>query len=147
PAPAPDVFDRPRDQVVIGETAAMPSWWLDELAHAGDEHLDPSYVAAYERKSGFDPAADVAVLRAHGFGPGTTLIDIGAGTGVFAIAAAACGARVIAVDVSPVMTERLRAKIDALGIDNIEVVDAGFLSYEHRGPAADFVFTRNALHQ
>jgi FkbM family methyltransferase len=125
----------------------MPSWWMDELAHAGDEHLDPSYVAAYERKAGFDPAADVALFRAHGLGPGTTLIDIGAGTGVFSIAAAACGARVIAVDVSPAMTERLREKIDALGIDNVEVVDAGFLSYEHHGSAADFVFTRNALHQ
>ena len=125
----------------------MLSWWLDELAHAGDEHLDPSYVEGYERKTGFDPAADVDLLRAHGLGPETTLIDIGAGTGVFAIAAAACGARVIAVDVSPAMTALMRAKAEALHIDNIEVVDAGFLSYTHYGAPVDFVFTRNALHQ
>jgi len=23
-----------------------PAWFLDEVAHAGDEHLDPAYVAA-----------------------------------------------------------------------------------------------------
>lgn len=34
----------------------MKRWWLDELAHAGPEHLDPSYVAGYERKGGYDPA-------------------------------------------------------------------------------------------
>jgi hypothetical protein len=33
------------------------SWWLDELAHAGDEHLDPAYVAGYETKAGYDQAA------------------------------------------------------------------------------------------
>ncbi len=66
---------------------------------------------------------------------------------MFAIAAAACGARVVAVDVSPAMTARMRAKTEVLDIDNIEVVDAGFLSYEHKGGPVDFVFTRNALHQ
>lgn len=27
---------------------------FDELAHAGPEHLDPAYVAEYDRKAGFD---------------------------------------------------------------------------------------------
>jgi hypothetical protein len=36
-------------------------WMLDELAHAGPEHLDPAFVAGYERKQGFpDPAEDLA---------------------------------------------------------------------------------------
>jgi ubiquinone/menaquinone biosynthesis C-methylase UbiE len=86
------------------------------------------------------------VLQGHGLGPGTTLVDLGAGTGVFAIAAAASGAHVIAVDVSPAMTARLRKTIDDLHLDNVDVVEAGFLSYEHQGEPADFVFTRNALH-
>lgn len=131
----------------MGETDRMKEWWLDEVAHAGDEHLDPAYVATYERKAGFDPAADLAVLQGHGLGPGTTLVDLGAGIGVFAIAAAASGAQVVAVDVSPAMTARLQGSIDDLHLDNIEVVEAGFLSYEHQGEPADFVFTRNALHQ
>ena len=40
-------------------------WMLDELAHAGPEHLDPAFVAGYERKQGYpDPAEDLAVLAA-----------------------------------------------------------------------------------
>jgi hypothetical protein len=40
-------------------------WMLDELAHAGPEHLDPDFVAGYERKQGYpDPAEDLAVLAA-----------------------------------------------------------------------------------
>jgi hypothetical protein len=39
---------------------------IDELAHAGPEHLDPAFVAGYDRKQGHpDPAPDVAVFAAH----------------------------------------------------------------------------------
>lgn len=44
------------------------------------------------------------------------------------------------------MLEALRAKIAALGLSNVEVVQAGFLTYEHRGRPADFVYSRYALH-
>lgn len=125
----------------------MRTWWLDESAHAGSEHLDPAYVAIYERKAGFDPTDDVEELQAHGLGPDSTVIDLGAGTGAFAIAAAGQCGHVVAVDVSPAMTASLRASVADLGIDNMTVVDGGFLSYGHRGEPVDFVFTRNALHQ
>ena len=125
----------------------MRSWWLDELAHAGAEHLDEDYVAGYERKAGFEPTEDVENLVAHGLGPDSTLVDLGAGTGAFAIAAARRCARVIAVDVSPAMVAVLRRRVDDLGVDNVTVVEGGFLSYEHEGPPADAVYTRNALHQ
>ncbi len=32
------------------------------------------------------------------------------------------------------------------GIRNVEFVEAGFLTYEHRGDPADFLYSRNALH-
>ena len=124
----------------------MRSWWLDEGAHAGPEHLDPGYVAGYERKAGFDPSEDLEALRKHGLESNSVVIDLGAGTGGFAIAAAPLCAHVIAVDVSPAMTAALRARVDNLGVTNVTVVDGGFLSYEHRGEPADFVYTRNALH-
>jgi hypothetical protein len=39
---------------------------IDELAHAGPEHLDPSFVAGFDRKQGYpDPAEDLGVLRGH----------------------------------------------------------------------------------
>ena len=118
---------------------------LDELAHAGQEHLDDAYVAGYEAKAGYDPGPDVQVLVDLGLGDSSTIVDLGAGTGVFARAVAAHAGRVVAVDVSPAMVDVLRRR--TAGLANVEVVHAGFLSYEHAGSAADFVFTRNALHQ
>jgi SAM-dependent methyltransferase len=117
-----------------------------QLALAGPEHLDPDYVAGYDRKAGFDPAADLAELREHGLGSDGTVVDLGAGTGTFAIAAARVCRRVVAVDVSPAMTAVLRRRVADSGLANVECVEAGFLTYEHEGEPADAVFSRNALH-
>ncbi|HTS96702.1 MAG TPA: class I SAM-dependent methyltransferase [Streptosporangiaceae bacterium] len=124
------------------------SWMLDELAHAGPEHLDEGFVTGYDRKQGHpDFSPDVAVLRAHGLGAADTVVDLGAGTGRFALAAAPHAGRVVAVDVSPAMLSVVRSRAAEAGLDNIECVRAGFLSYQHAGPPAAAVFTRNALHQ
>lgn len=128
-------------------TGTGPAWWLDERAHAGDEHLDAAYVAGYDRKAGFDPTEDVEVLRRHGLGPASVVVDLGAGTGTFTAAVAPRCGRVVAVDVSPPMAAALRARARHLGLANVTVVEAGFLTYEHEGPPADAVYTRNALHQ
>ncbi len=120
---------------------------LDELAHAGPEHLDPAFVANYNRKQGPDPIDDVAVLRAHGLDAASTVVDLGTGTGRFALGVAPHCRRVVAVDVSPAMLAAVRAQVAEAGLANIELVQAGFLSYAHAGPPADAVFTRNALHQ
>ena len=50
----------------------------------GQEHLDASYVAGYDAKAQVDPTEDVEILVGHGLGVGTTIVDLGAGTGVFA---------------------------------------------------------------
>src|SRR6266536_2878328 len=106
-------------------------WTLDELAHAGAEHLDPAFVAGYDRKQGSpDPAPDLAVLDAHGLGAASTVVDLGAGTGRFALAAARRFHRVVAVDVSPAM---LAAIEERKGQSAVECVRAGFLTYEHAG--------------
>jgi SAM-dependent methyltransferase len=53
---------------------------------------------------------------------------------------------VVAVDVSPAMLAALAANVERLGLGNVECVRAGFLTYEHQGELADFVYSRNALH-
>lgn len=121
-------------------------WWLEELGHAGGEHLDAGYVAGYDRKAGTDPAADLEVLGGLGLDDTSTLVDLGAGTGRLALAAAPLCRRVVAVDVSPAMVAVLRANVERLGLANVECVRAGFLTYEHEGEPADFVYSRNALH-
>ena len=74
------------------------------------------------------------------------MLDLGAGTGQFTLAVAPICSRVVAADVSPVMQELLRAKVEASGHRNIECVCAGFLTYEHSGEPVDFAYSRYALH-
>jgi len=119
---------------------------FNELQYAGPEHLDPEYVVGYDHKARMDPGEDLALLRTRGLGPSSTVVDFGAGTGTFALAAAEFGCRVVAVDVSPAMLQALRAKLDRSGLANVEPVHAGFLSYEAPASTVDFVYTRNALH-
>jgi ubiquinone/menaquinone biosynthesis C-methylase UbiE len=121
---------------------------IDELAHAGPEHLDPAFVAGYDRKQGNpDPAEALAAFEAHGLDGASTVVDLGAGSGQFALAAARRFGRVTAVDVSPAMIALLRERAAAAGLANLDCVQAGFLSYEHSGPPVDGVHTRHALHQ
>jgi SAM-dependent methyltransferase len=139
------------------------TWMLDELAHAGAEHLDAGFIAGFDRKQGYpDAEGDIAAFEAHGLGRDSAVVDFGAGTGQFAIPAARRFGRVIAVDVSPGMLAALAAKAAAdveafSGADAragaggvtppaIECVRGGFLSYLPAGPV-DGVYTRHALHQ
>ena len=121
---------------------------IDELAHAGPEHLDEAFVAGYDRKQGYpDPAEDLAIFRAHGLGENSVVVDLAAGTGQFARPAAREFGRVTAADVSPAMVRLLTERAGADGLTNLRVERAGFLSYVHEGQLADGVHTRNALHQ
>lgn len=117
----------------------VPSWQLHELSHAGPEHLDVDYVAAYDEKSPTDWSDDIGALLALGIDGTSTVVDLGAGTGTFARAIVPYVARVVAVDVSEPMVEAMRAR-------GVEAVRAGFLNYEHEGDPPDAVFTRNAIH-
>ena len=123
-----------------------PSWYLDELGHAGPEHLDADYVAGYDRKTGVDPVGDLDLLLGFGLSEGDTLVDLGTGTGALPLIAAPHCRKVVAVDVSTPMLDALRARAEAAAIDNIEVVHGGFLSYQHEGAPADVVYSRHALH-
>jgi ubiquinone/menaquinone biosynthesis C-methylase UbiE len=129
-----------------------PTWMLDEQAFAGHEHLDPEFVAAYDRKQGTAPdeaaAEDLVILQSHGMGARSTVVDLGAGTGRFVTTVAPHVARVIAVDVSGPMLERLQQRLDTMNTTGVvDIVRSGLLRYEHQGVAADAVHCRNVLHQ
>lgn len=80
----------------------------DRVAPGFDEHLTTPNSALAD-----------AVLRRHGVTAGIRVLDVAAGSGALAIAAARLGARAAATDISPVMIERLdaRARGEGLAID------------------------------
>jgi SAM-dependent methyltransferase len=112
---------------------------FDELARAGPEHLDATFVAKFDEKMPTDWSTEIATLLALGVGPTSTVVDLGAGTGTFAQAIAGRVSRCVAVDVSEAMVAAMRAR-------GVQAVRAGFLTYEHEGEPPDAVFTSNAMH-
>lgn len=138
---------------------ATPGWQVDEMATIGRENLDAAHVAGYDAKQDSHAASEVDLLVGLGLDRTSVVVDLGAGTGQFALAAARRFGRVVAVDPSPVMVEALRANVarhrpDRTGAEpvtgshgsRVEVVEAGFLTYEHHGTRPDAVYSRWALH-
>ena len=127
--------------------ARAASWWLDELSHAGREHFDEQHARRYDDKMDAEAAEEVRLLEEAGVLDRTSsVIDLGAGTGQFALAVAPVCRRVVAVDISPVMLARLAENIERRAAGNVEAVRAGFLTYRHAGEPADLVYSRFALH-
>ena len=125
---------------------SKPNWMIDELAHVGDEHLDVDYVAGYDRKSQTDHSGDLEMLRERGLNAGSVVVDLGAGTGTFALAVAPHCKRVVAADISPAMLMYMRLQIEREGLSNVDTVHAGLLTYEHEGTAPGFIYSRNTFH-
>lgn len=121
-------------------------WMPDELAAAGRENLDVVHASQYDSKEDAQAQAELSLLRELGMSQSSVVVDLGAGTGQFTLAAAPHCERVVAVDISPVMIDVLHEKAGRARVANVEVVRAGFLTYEHQGHRADFVYSRFALH-
>lgn len=98
-------------------------WQYDEMRQVGTDYFDPAEAAKWDSKRATlgDVEAEMrrAIAQLH-LRPEDTLIDLGAGTGTFAVAAA--------------------------GVENIEYHQAGFLTYEHEGKPVDAVTSMAALH-
>jgi SAM-dependent methyltransferase len=122
------------------------SWLPNELHTAGRENLDPAHPERYDRKEDADAAREVAMLTRLGIDRDAVVVDLGAGTGQFALEIARTARCVVAVDVSGPMLDRLREKLARSALANVDCVRAGFLTYEHSGADADLVYSRLALH-
>ncbi|KAM3098753.1 class I SAM-dependent methyltransferase [Phormidesmis sp. 146-12] len=121
-------------------------WMLDELKSAGRENLDAEHASQYDVKEDASVMEELALMKRFGLNEQSEVIDIGAGTGQFTLAVASMCTRVVAVDVSPVMLDVLKAKVSESCLRNVKVVQSGFLTYEHQGRQADIVYSRYALH-
>ncbi|HNQ35806.1 MAG TPA: class I SAM-dependent methyltransferase [bacterium] len=127
----------------------QPGWLYDEAKTAGVDYADPARVEEYDRRHGkfrdYRKEAE-AIVKAIGIRPEDTVIDLGSGTGAFALNAAPYCRTLYAVDVSPVMLDYARRKAERAGLTNVVFRPGGFLTYEHRGPAADALVSSAVLH-
>jgi hypothetical protein len=62
-----------------------PDWVIDELSTAGRENLDPVHAGRYDSKEDAGAAKEVDLLVSLGMDDGTDVVDLGAGTGQFAV--------------------------------------------------------------
>lgn len=125
----------------------FPAWYFDESKMAGVDFEDIAQVEAFDCKQlSSTPDKEQALVERLGISCGHTAIDLGAGTGTFAIQAALKGASVHAVDISQAMLTYAQTKAQKAVAMNIQFHRAGFLTYEHQGSPADFVVTKAAIH-
>jgi len=126
-----------------------PTWIYNEINTAGVNYSDVAeaqrYDEMHQRFRDYEKAT-ATIVNQLGLGPDSTVIDMGAGTGAFAVSAAKCCKRVYAVDVSEAMLEVCRTKLKKAGLENVFCRRGGFLSYEHRDELVDAMVSVAVLH-
>lgn len=125
------------------------AWWFDERTRCGVDYSDDQIAKNYDgfqtqlHDYNHEAVEIVTMLELHS---GHTLIDMGTGTGNFAIQAAPLCHHVFAVDISKSMLDVARTKAKNHQVRNISFIQAGFLTYQHEGEPVDCVVTTAALH-
>jgi ubiquinone/menaquinone biosynthesis C-methylase UbiE len=108
-----------------------------------DQHVvDAEEVA---RRPGFQALRE-RILELADLREDDVVVDVGAGTGLLALAAAPDVERVWAIDISPAMLEYLRVKAASGGHDNIEVATASAASLPLVDGTATVVVSNYCLH-
>ena len=110
--------------------------------------FDPQHAGRLEdpaRLAALPQAAVVSLLRLAG---DETVVDYGAGTGIYtvAVAAAVPGGRVIAVEALPRLAEMLRAKLTPELVDRLELVETDANAVPAPDGVADRVVMVDVLH-
>jgi len=131
------------------EAARGPVWQYDERKFCGANFnsffLARHYDHYYETFRDYRREAE-QIVAALGLGNSATVLDMGCGTGAFAVHAAPHYRKVHAVDIARAMLGRARRKARKAGVTNIEFHHGGFLTYEHADGPVDAVVSVLALH-
>ncbi len=126
-----------------------PVWQYDEFKYVGKDYSNPAEVAAYDarhRQFRDLEAENSRIIEGLGINEEHTVLDVGAGTGIFALQVAPQCRQVHAVDVSDAMLDFARARAQEAGIANIAFHRGGFLTYPHEGEPVDRALSSLALH-
>ncbi|MDD1686302.1 class I SAM-dependent methyltransferase [Methanoregula sp.] len=127
----------------------IPVWYYDEMKFSGVDFSRMEEVAAYDsmhRKLRDYARTTEAIIRRLSLDSGSTVIDLGCGTGAFALHAAGKCRTIYAVDVSRAMLDYCKKQAEEKGIANIVYCHGGLLTYEHIGEPADAIVCVAVLH-
>jgi ubiquinone/menaquinone biosynthesis C-methylase UbiE len=105
--------------MISTETSTIRKAW-DGIAVNFDRYVTPTSNWALAKTA----------LRLAGLRPGMYFLDVASGSGALSLPAARLGSEVLAVDISPVMIDRLKARADEEGLSNLngKVMDGHHLN-------------------
>jgi putative AdoMet-dependent methyltransferase len=127
----------------------IPAWHYDEMKFCGVDFSQMDEVAAYDsmhRKLRDYARMSEGIIRLLSLNSHSTVIDLGCGTGAFAVHAAPKCRTIYAIDMSEAMLEYCKKQAEQKGITNIVYCHGGLLTYEHRGEPADAAVCVAVLH-
>jgi SAM-dependent methyltransferase len=118
-----------------------------KIAVVLERHLWDRRAASWDEEgsSGLVAVVD-AVLEACEPSTGLVAVDLGCGSGQVTMGLARRCERVLGVDVSPLLIERLQAKCTAAGVGNIETLVVPIEALELEPESVDLVVSNYALH-
>ena len=131
------------------EAGHVPGWQYDEAKSCGVNYNSLWQARIYDRRHrGFRDYDKEAkeIIALLGLDTDGTVLDMGCGTGAFAINAAGYFRKIYAVDISNAMLRRARRKAKKDKLVNIEFRQGGFLSYVHDAEPVDAIVSIAALH-
>jgi ubiquinone/menaquinone biosynthesis C-methylase UbiE len=127
----------------------IPRWTYDEMKQTGVDYSSMEQVQRYDemhqRFRDYEKDSDT-IVKLLELDSKSTVIDMGAGTGAFALHAAKHCRKVYAVDVSLAMLERCWEKGEEMGLSNVLYCHGGFLTYNHEAEPADAMVSIASLH-
>ena len=124
-------------------------WQYNELQQAGVDYSTLEEAARYDARMQQlrDIEAEInSLIKAVAPTREARVLEIGTGTGEFALALAGLCKSVVAVDVSEVMLGFAGKKAKKRQVENIEFRQAGFLSFDYSQGPFHIIFSQLALH-
>lgn len=123
-----------------------PNWQYHEPDHPGADFDAMADIYDRNMKKYRDIQAEIReILSFLDLKPDHAVLEIGSGTGEFALTAAGHCSKVYAVDLSEGMLRYAEKKARSRGVSNVEFLRGGFLTYQHPTPV-DAIVTQLALH-
>ncbi len=126
---------------------STPVWQYHEPDHPGADFDAMAEIYDRNMQKYRDVQGEISeILDYLALRPDQCILEIGTGTGEFALAAARFCRKVYAVDLSAGMLRYAEKKARARGISNVDFLPGGFLTYRHEGEPLDGIVSQIALH-